>query len=861
MYRVLLIESSHTQRFALAQSLLEAGYEPLECTDYWQAINLLRVAQPGEVRAVIMEWIDHEPELLSLLQRMLESPQYLMLPQLVLTESASPELSEWLKPLPKSIQLEHSQHNQILEFLALHLRQKVVPGAINLPDRRGESGVDILLVDESPHDRVRYQRILESAGFPVSVARNLGEVPESVSREHYFDIVIVDYFILDTAEGAAFFEKIRSNQSMNHLRSVVLISSYNDKAVQQALESGAVECVFKTETDALFLARIHSLVNQITVQKTAEAERRRFEAILGSVGEGVYGVDTGGRITFMNPAGQKMLGFRTASEFEGRLASELIHTHPQQRRSDHVVCDVLEEAYLNGAELDQWETIFCQAGNRKMNVACTVSPLDVNGHRKGSVVAFRDITERKRLEKRLIIAATRDPLTNLFNRRHFERALSREVTAVKTRSVTPGALLYIDFDRFKYLNDTAGHEAGDKVLVEASHRLRQCVRATDDVARLGGDEFAVILREVDAAEATAIAESIRDSLQEVAYISDEVSFKLSCSIGIAMIEPNLENKDVLANADIACGIAKRKGRNQSHVYKAAQDRDKESMNEEIAWSAKLKDALEFDHFQLYYQPILPVKEVDFSELPGEPNRLWASLSHLPDHYEVLLRLQDGENGLISPGAFLSMAERFKLIDQIDYWVVRESVRVLEGLHDEGRDASFSVNLSGVTLNTTETLNKLERLLLETRLPPSSLIFEITETSAIEKLDAARLFIERMRKRGWRFALDDFGTGFSSFSQLKFLPVDMVKIDGQFVEDMLVDPIDRAIVIAINEIAHSLGMDTVAEYVETPETLRLINELGIDYAQGFYISRPMTCVRERVASETQMLRLIEPLSMC
>ncbi len=860
MQRVLLIESSHTQRFALMQSLQASGYDVVECTDYWQAINLLRGSSAASFNAIVMEWVDHEPELLLLLQHMLSSPPFMMLPQIVLSEFDDEELGRWIGSLPKAARFEHSCHHEVLAFLDRHLRKRSVRSpSVPAASHSNRSGAHILLVDESPQDRIRYQRTLESNGFRVSVIASLNELPRVLADNDGFDIVIVDYFILAAGNGVRLFETIRAQQPANQVRNVVLIRSYDDKAVQHALESGAVECMFKTETDALFLARIHSLVNQIAVQKAAEAERRRFEAILGSIGEGVYGVDTKGRITFMNPAGQRMLGFSRPSEFEGKMASGLIHFQPAQRRGDTGITDVLAEAYVNGTRLDQWETVFYRAGKEKINVACTVAPLEVGGDRKGAVVAFRDITERKRLEKKLILAATRDPLTNLFNRRHFEQSLKREVMAVRSGTTSPGALLYIDFDRFKYLNDTAGHEAGDYILRQASERLRECVRASDDVARLGGDEFAVILREVEEEEAMSIAEDIRDSLQDVAYITDEISFKLSCSIGIAMILPDLENKDVLANADIACGIAKRKGRNQSHLYTPSQDRDKESMNEEIVWSIKLKDALEFNQFKLNFQPILPLSEVDAHDLPGEANRLWASLSHLPDHYEVLLRLDDGEREMIHPSAFLSMAERFKLIDQIDLWVVTESIRVLEELHAEGRDASFSVNLSGVTLDSGETMKKLEKLLLETSLPPSSLIFEITETSAIEKLDSARAFIERMRARGWRFALDDFGAGFSSFSQLKFLPVDMVKIDGQFVEDMILDPIDRAIVVAINDIAHSQGMKTVAEYVETPETLKALAEIGIDYAQGFYISRPMTCVRERVDSETQMLRLIEPVA--
>ena len=856
MYRVLLIENSDTQRFALLQTLNEAGYEVIECQDYWQAINILRVTDARELNAVILGWVDYEAELLALLKKLLSSAEFTSIPAIILTDEKNEALKTWLQSRPASKLLDHGQHVEILDYLTHLQRHEAIARANQIGGKR-QRGVSVLLIDDSPHDVKRYQRILSTSGYAITIANEISSAIDYV-REDGFDIVIVDYFILDSDAGREFIREVQANPALSRLRTVVLISTYVDKAVQDSLELGAVECVFKTETDALFLARINALASQVVLQKTAESERRRFEAILGSVGEGVYGVNDEGHITFMNPAGLAALGFTRREDFIGRPAQSLIHIHDAQRKKDSELRDVLADSYFSGAELKQHETIFTQKNGQKINVVCTVSPLDVGGQRQGSVVAFRDITERKRMERRLIWQATRDPLTDLFNRRYFEQALKREVNKVQHQTGVHSALLYIDFDKFKYLNDTAGHDAGDKLLVEASQRLKECVRTSDDVARLGGDEFAVILRDVESEEALQISEHLRNMLQEVAYISEDVSFKLGSSIGVAMIEQGMQDKDVLANADIACNIAKRKGRNQSHLYSTTTNEDRESMNEEIVWSSKLQKALDDDDFFLMYQPILPIDQIDFDSLPGEPNRLWASLSHLPDHYEVLIRLKDADNAMISPGAFLQMAERFNLIQQIDLWVVRKSIQVLERLKMQGRDASFSVNLSGATLSSGEILAEIQNMLSRTSVPPSSVVFEITETSAIEKMDVARNFIETMRKSGWRFALDDFGTGFSSFSQLKYLPVDIVKIDGQFVRDMSIDPIDRAIVIAINEIAHSLGIETIAEYVETRETLELLNRCGVNHAQGFYISKPMREIEQRADSATLMLRLAEPI---
>ena len=854
MYRVLLIEHSHTQRFALAQTLHEAGYDPVECKDYWEAVTLLRDVAEVPWDAVVLGLVDYEPELLALLQSMLDRPPLKRLPLLLLGDAPGAELAAWLQRRPRARHLAHAQHLELLEFLD-RLRLPAPAGG------RGAAGGGrgrVLLLEDSPLDCERYARILGSAGYEVTLVHHVDGAQAAVASQE-FDIVIVDYHLVQTGGAARLFASLSDNPCCGRLRPVMLISDYNDKWVQHSLELGAVECLFKTETDALIVARVNALARLLALQKTADAERRRFEAILTSIGEGVFGVDNEGRITFLNPAGARMLGFRRSEEYLGKLASRLIHIHDGKRKADQGARDRLAEAYANGTELTHWETVFSRVGGQKFHVVCTVQPLRFNDRRQGSVVAFRDITERKRLERRLIWQASRDPLTDLYNRRFFEKALKREVEKINRLPELRSALLYIDLDQFKYLNDTAGHDAGDKLLVEASQRLRECVRNSDAVARLGGDEFAVVLREVQEGEAVTIAEHLRSMLQEVAYISEEVSFKLSCSIGIAMIEPGLTDKDVLANADIACNIAKRKGRNQCHLYSEQTDADKASMNEEIAWSARLSEAVERQQFTLMYQPILPLDQVDFSALPEEPNRLWASLAHMPDHYEVLVRMRHDDGDMVSPLAFLPMAERFNLMQKIDLWVVREALRHLQALHREGRRASFSVNLSGSTLNSPDALRQIDHYLNQARIPPGSMVFEITETSAIEKMDVARNFIQALRKRHWRFALDDFGTGFSSFSQLKHLPVDIVKIDGQFVQDLATDPINQNIVIAINEIAHLHGMETVAEYVENADTLKLLRECKVDHAQGYYISRPLTNIDRRAETETQMLRLAEPVA--
>ncbi len=855
MPRVLLIEHSSTKRFALDQGLSVAGYETVVVPNYWDAARLLRSPEAQALDAICLGWMSHEPELTAILQTHLNSPALRRKPLVVLTDEDDPLLHAWLESRSNGCQLEPFDIDAVIDYLGLMLQAPrpddtvitecfaAPPASLTQPQQRWQN-LRVLLVESREADRIRYGRLLGEAGYTVTPVASLAEM-RALDCAEDFDLAVVEYDIISGLAADDQMASLRMAPQFANARGVVLLSKYIDQSVQQSLELGAVECLFKTETDALFLARMNALARQIHLQKTAEEERFRFEAILASIGEGVYGVDPDGLITYLNPAGRRMLGFRRREDYLGKSAAALLHNVGGQRRGDSNEVDKLAEAYEKGTELTQFETKFTQANGQKVSVVCTVLPLEFNNVRQGSVVAFRDITDRKRLENRLLRQANRDPLTDLYNRRSFEKALAREVSLVKQNPGRKSALLYIDFDQFKYLNDTAGHDAGDKLLVEASQRLKESVRASDIVSRLGGDEFAVILRDVNADEAKQIADHLRTKLQDVAYISEEISFKLNCSVGIAMLTPTLSDREVLANADIACGVAKRKGRNQSHLYNPKRSAEGiAEMGVDIAWSSRLNEAMASEGFVLTFQPVVPIRYIDLDDLPERSDVLWSRLRHEPEHYEVLLRMKDGRRDPIKPSAFLGAAERLNLVQEIDLWVVRECVRRLEQLLKSDRDISLSVNLSGATLNQPEALREIESMLRRSSLVQRRITFEITETSAISKIDMARNFIDRMRKQGWRFALDDFGAGFSSFSQLHRFPVDVVKIDGQFVRDMLGNKTNLVVVRAINEIAHIEARKTVAEFVEDAATLRELGRLGVDYAQGYYIARPLSDIGVR-----------------
>ncbi|MGF1642679.1 MAG: putative bifunctional diguanylate cyclase/phosphodiesterase [Thiotrichales bacterium] len=868
MARVLIVEQSNTKRLALSQAIAAEGFEITASANFWEAVQHLRADNGGAFEAVLIGWNSHEAELGALLQKQLNAPAMSLKPVIVLCDEDDPLLHAWLESRPNTHRVDFPDGQRVAGYLVELLEQQVASDAAEASERLDAQSAQtqaqlklrlaelrVLLLEPNEPDRLRYAQLLDDAGYTVTAVTASEAVSRDVELEP-FDIAVVAHGFLRSEFSAL----KRNHPRFLNTRCVVLMDTYHGRAVQESLEDGAVECMFKIESDALFLARMRALGHQIHLQKAAEEDRFRFEAILGSIGEGVYGVDPEGRITYFNPSGRRILGFRQREEYQGKHAQQLFHNPGRQRRGDAEESDPLAEAYTRGTELSQFETVFSQVNGHKVHVVCTVLPLEFNGVRQGSVVAFRDITDRKRLEIRLLRQAAHDPLTDLYNRRYFEKALSREVSLVKQGRVETGALLYLDFDQFKYLNDTAGHDAGDKLLVEASQRLKESVRTSDLVARMGGDEFAVILRDVRDEEAKRIADHLRARLQDVVYISDEVSFKLNCSIGIAMITPQLTERDVLANADVACGVAKRKGRNQSHLFSLSTDVDQIEMGEEMTWSTRLSDAIHSEGFTLLYQPVVPILQIDCDDLPAAQGVLWNANAHLSEHYEVLLRLNNGTREPIGPNAFLGVAERLNLIQQIDIWVVKAAIEQLRRLRRNGREVSLSVNLSGATLNAGEALREIEGMLARSELPANALVFEVTETSAINKIDVARNFIERMRNHGWRFALDDFGAGFSSFSQLRYLPVDIVKIEGLFVRGMIKDRINHSVVVAINEIAHSLGLETVAEYVEDAATLRELFRIHVDCAQGYYIARPLADIESRMEAITEELPLIQPIAL-
>jgi diguanylate cyclase (GGDEF)-like protein/PAS domain S-box-containing protein len=698
---------------------------------------------------------------------------------------------------------------------------------------RDTQPIRVLFVDDSKSIRTYYQRLLERNNYEVVTADSVDEAL-AVAHGQTIDIAIVDYF-MPRENGYVLCQKLRDDPLTAGIRTAVITGTYLDSVIRDCLQAGAIECMFKNEAEELFLARISGMRRFIEVQRSIEQQRENLAAILESVGEGVYGVDDKGLVTFANPAALKLLGLSDAKALLGFNANEKFHVAKQG-----VDQDLLKEAYCSGNKLQGWETQFRHQSGKEIPVDCTLYPLTVNDKKEGSVIAFRDISERKMMEEKLRWQATHDHLTGLYNRRYFENYLEREIGNVK-RSGIMSALVYLDLDRFKYVNDTAGHEVGDQLLIDLSQMVNKCLRRFDIAARIGGDEFALILKNVDQGIAIRIADEIRMSLSKLRVHHEDKVYRINASFGVAMLDlEDLSAGDAMANADIACHISKRLGRNQTHLYEQSSD-ERSSMGSELGWSARIKDALENDKFLLHYQPIMRMQDIDLMNLPAQDGALWQSHQNDIDNvydFEVLVRMV-GENGEVYyPDSFIPTAERFNMMIDIDMWVLEESLQAMVATGISSKKLGLSINISGNTVDSDESLDKIKSLIEQYDVNPGSLTFEVTETCAIANFEQANDFINELRSIGCRFSLDDFGSGFCSFSQLKNLATDYVKIDGQFVSSMARGAMDRAIVTAMNDVAHSLGRYTVAEYVESPEIVRLLKICGVDKVQGNYISVPL-----------------------
>jgi diguanylate cyclase (GGDEF)-like protein/PAS domain S-box-containing protein len=575
-------------------------------------------------------------------------------------------------------------------------------------------------------------------------------------------------------------------------------------------------------------------LSDLKKRKQAEAllfeEKERAQVTLASIADAVVTVDTARRIEFMNPVAERLTGWPLAEARE-RPVAEVFAVVDETTGAP--IPDPVAHVLANGSviEAESNVVLLCR-GAESIAIDYSVAPIrDRAARTVGAVLVIQDMSRERQYAARLSNLASHDALTGLLNRREFEQ---RVRAIIEHREAEEGqhAVLYLDLDQFKVVNDTSGHAAGDELLRQVGALLRPRLREGDVLARLGGDEFGVLLPHCPPAPALRIAEALRKAIVDFRFAWKNRSFTIGVSIGLVNLAEGPHTlATVLSAADAACYLAKDKGRNRVQVYRP-EDSEVTLRRGEMEWVNRLHRALAEDRLCLYAQPMHAMHGTGAEIL----------------HHELLVRLIDERNELIPPIAFIPAAERYHLMPSIDRWVIRTAFRTLAERRATGDAAAMSgtyaINVSGASIGDDQFLDYVRESFARFHIPHASICFEITETTAVTSLSKAADFIGALREPGCRFALDDFGVGVSSFTYLKQLPVDYLKIDGSFVRNMLHDPVDAAMVEAIHRIGRVMGKQTIAESVETPATLEALRSVGVDFAQGNAIAPPTMFVPPR-----------------
>jgi diguanylate cyclase (GGDEF)-like protein/PAS domain S-box-containing protein len=568
---------------------------------------------------------------------------------------------------------------------------------------------------------------------------------------------------------------------------------------------------------------VDALKREMDYRQAAEVrlqhERDQAKITLHSIADGVITTDARGMVSYLNPAAETLTGWDIASAMRQPL-SEVFHARDLQhggRPFGYTGCLAghCEHAHGENTELRRRDGL-------TVLVQHSVAPIrGIDGTIQGLVLIFHDDTEARRLARQLSYQATHDALTGLKNRRAIDGEL-KELLERAHDSDDLHAFVYIDLDQFKVVNDTSGHIAGDELLRQLGRMLQRKIRQSDSLGRLGGDEFGLLLRNCAPDKAREIAEGLRTAIRAFRFVWKDRTFQIGASLGIAMFDRHTESVEAIFTlADSACFMAKEKGRGRVQLALPG-DKAVATRLGEMDWVTRIHQALADDRLVLFGQPIVGLSN-DLSE---------------PGHLEVLVRMIDEHGELIPPNAFIPAAERYGVMPDVDRWIIRRTFRLMSERRRDGEAKTvYGINLSGETMTDDAILGFIEAEMARFEIDPGCICFEITETAAIANLVAAIELMTALKRFGCRFALDDFGSGLSSFGYLKTLPVDYLKIDGEFVRRLDTDAVDRVMVQAINSVGHAMQLKTIAEFVENDGVLRLLTGFGVDYAQGYGVGRP------------------------
>ncbi len=568
-----------------------------------------------------------------------------------------------------------------------------------------------------------------------------------------------------------------------------------------------------------FSQSVQMAIINMQLVNVIKSERERAEVTLHSIGDAVITTNTNGEIEYMNHVAESLTAW-PLNKAKNKPVQDVFRI--EDLDTGEPIHDVVKSCLDDSITINKSILSLVSKNGNKKDIESSISPiLNTSGYAEGVVIVFHDETQRRHLEKTIIHQAAHDPLTDLLNRDAFNMEVSDHIYDA-SNSNRSHILFYMDLDRFKLINDTAGHSAGDQCLIEVTALIKKCIRGDDVLSRLSGDEFGLILKNCSQEVAIKIANKIIDTISNMKFRWEKCDYKLGISIGINPLNKSSQDTaNAIRKADLACYTAKDQGRNRVYVYEE-QDSELIRRQEESYWATRIRDAIETNRLCLYAQPIVPLN----------------NLKHLNGHVEILVRLLDEDNQLITPDAFIPAAERYNLMHLLDRKIIKETFAFIRKYSEnDGDNTHFSINLSGNTLTDKTIVDDIKSMANRYEIDTKTICFEITETAAIKNLQQAKKLIKDLKAVGFKFALDDFGSGLSSFQYLKNLSVDYLKIDGSFVADMVNNNIDQAMVAAINEVGHNMGIATIAEYVENDQIIKKLRDIKVDFAQGYGIEQP------------------------
>jgi diguanylate cyclase (GGDEF)-like protein/PAS domain S-box-containing protein len=684
----------------------------------------------------------------------------------------------------------------------------------------------VFLVDDDEGVRESIALFLREEGFAVEAFSSAADFLGTYSADREGCLVLD--VTLPGMSGLALQETLAAKQ----LRvPIIFITGHGDVPMSvKAMKGGAFDLIEKPLDHARLSLRIREAIEWDLDRRQSEVltDAQALET-LHAIGDAVITTDASGVIKYLNPIAEQLTGW-PVKEALGQPIEKVFNVVDEHSRKPAE--NLVSRCLLNGKTSRLAEhAVLIRHDGKEFPIEDSASPiLGRKGETLGVVLVFKDATEQRRTARELAHRAMHDPLTGLVNRREFEKRLEHALASSKTRGAQH-TLCYIDLDQFKNVNDTAGHAAGDELLRQVTALLMEKVRERDTLARLGGDEFGLLLNNCPTEKAVRIVEELIAEIQGFGFVVNDQLFKIGASVGLTPVAYDSTTvEELIRQADTACYSAKQLGRNRTFIWQKG-DSYPPSPPIKMQRAGDLSKALSENHFLLYRQPIVSLLH-DREETTG---------------HELLIRLMGLDGEIVLPSAFIPTAERHGLMSAIDHWVIHSALHCYTEISGETANAEISINLSGSALNDESLLEYVHNQFGKSRTPPDRVCFEISETTAVHNLNQAQHFIKETRSLGCRFALDNFGSGLSSFSYLKKLEVDYVKIDGTYVRDMLTNPFYFSMVEAISNIGHSLGVRIIAEWVETQDVLTCLKDMGVDYAQGEALAPPEPLTEESLRS--------------